>query len=444
MPNDEGDLLLCFIEKRTAVYWKGIWNEGKEFLDLDSVSNKEQIHNYYMNHNKQPPPFIPEWRMDFNPQSSVIVDMDKQVVNTFIMPKLLRPGVARPGEYPLIQHAIDSAVGTGEVQEHFLNWLAVVLQHRVKTKTAWILHGTFGTGKGVLVNDVLLPVLGPQYCSIIPASALMSSFNGWKENKLLTLVDEIEADIFTKGALDSDLKNLITEIPQDIHKKGQNRYSCDSFINLIFASNKPQPVHIPMGDRRFNVGRYQHQRWIPTRDEIEVQIPKEREGFMHYIMNRKADIDVARQCLFTEDKAAIQALGVTSVDEFAHDLLSGNLIKLWEYMPDERAMNEHGINDVAASAYASMLKRYVNEPHSNISREELQLLFTHAVGQVPGGKYKFTSYLRHHNIKTKKIWANGTCTYGIQVKWAVTEAERDELRKGQLFKRTNDKVRRIK
>ena len=445
LPNDDGDVLLGFIEKRTAVYWKGIWNEAKEFLDIDAVSNKEQVHNYYMNHNLQPPPFIPEWRIEFNPQSPIIVDMDNQIVNTFCMPRLMRPGVALPGRYPLIQHAIDSAVGRGEIQEHFLNWLAVVLQHRVKTKTAWILHGTYGTGKGVLVNDVLLPVIGPQYCSIIPASALMSSFNGWKENKLLTLVDEIEVDIFSKGALDSDLKNLITEIPQNIHKKGQNMYSCDSFINLIFASNKPQPVHIPLGDRRFNVGVYQHTRWLPTRDEIEVQIPKEREGFMYYIMNRKADIDLARQCLFTEDKAAIQALGVTSIDEFANDILQGNLVKLWEYMPDERAMNEHGINDVPASAYANMMKRYVTEEQSNISREELQLLFTHAIGQVPPGKYKFTAYLRHHNIQTKKVWAGGISTYGIQVKWNITNAQRDELRAGCMPKRAaSDKVRRVK
>jgi hypothetical protein len=244
---------------------------------------------------------------------------------------------------------------------------------------------------------------------------------------------------------EGDLRNLITEPIVTIHKKGVNMYQAESYINLIFASNKPQPVHIPMGDRRFNVGVYQHVRWLPTREEIEVLIPKEREAFMHYIMNRPACIDTARQVLHTEDKAAIQALGVTSIDEFAHTVMGGDLIKMWEYMPDERAMNEYALNDVAAQAYASMLKRFVNEERSNISRDELRLLFVHAIGRVPEGANKFTTFLRHHNIATKRIHTSNGLNYGITVKWNVTEEERAELRAGNKPKRAvTDKVRRIK
>lgn len=445
LPNEDGDVILAFIDKRTATYWKGIWNPDTELLDLDMVNNKDQIHNYYANHNLSPPPFIPEWRMVFDPNSQIVVDSDNQVVNQFVMPKLMRPGMAKAGKYPLIQHAIDSAVGRGEIQEHFLNWLAVVLQHRIKTKTSWILHGTYGTGKGVLINDVLAPVMGTEYCGTIRASALQSSFDGWKENKLLMLIDEIEADIFDKGNMEGDLRNLITEPIVTIHKKGVNMYQAESFINLIFASNKPQPVHIPMGDRRFNVGVYQHVRWLPTREEIEVLIPKEREAFMHYIMTRPACIDTARQVLHTEDKAAIQALGVTSIDEFAHNIVTGDLVKLWEYMPDERAMNEYAVNDVAAQAYASMLKRFVNQDVSNISRDELRLLFQHAIGRVPEGANKFTTFLRHHNINTKRIHTEQGANYGIQIKWNVTEDQRAALRAGnKSTRKATDKVRRIK
>jgi len=212
-------------------------------------------------------------------------------------------------------------------------------------------------------------------------------------------------------------------------------YSVKSYINLIFTSNKSQPVRIPMGDRRFNVGKYQAYKWEPTPHEIDVLIPSELEGFTQYLMTRKADIKVARTIMQTDDRAAIQALGVTSVDEFANDVLTGNLAKLWEYMPDERMMNEHGLVDVTASTYASLLKRYFNESMSRITRDELAMLFRHAIGKVPEGANKFTSFLRHHCITTKKMWINGVSSYGVEVTWTskpdyqVTPPEEKKLRK---------------
>jgi hypothetical protein len=47
-----------------------------------------------------------------------------------------------------------------QVADHFLNWLAFILQHRDRTKTAWVLHGVPGTGKGLLTNDILRPIFG--------------------------------------------------------------------------------------------------------------------------------------------------------------------------------------------------------------------------------------------------------------------------------------------
>lgn len=426
-PNTDGDLLLAFREKRTAEYWKGTWNESKCELDIHPVRSKDQLEDFMQGHGTTVGPYVPEWQLIFNPHSEVIVDEQAHIVNQFIVPPMLRKHKATKNTYPTIQKALDSAVGTGDIQEHFLNWLAVICQYRIKTQTAWIFHGTYGTGKGVIINHIMLPILTERYCGQIKASSLTHSFDGWKENKLLIMIDEVEVDIFEKTSMEGDLRNLITEPTCDIHRKGVNLYKIQSYINLIFGSNKPQPVKIPLGDRRFNVGKYQHKRWVPTQHEIEVLIPEELGAFAHYLMTRKADINLARTILQTEDRRAIQELGVTSVDEFAHDILEGNIKKLWEYMPDERAMNEHGTGKTSASAYASILKRFAMQEESKISRDELELMFIHAIGKVPEGAGKFTTFLRHHGIVTKKIWHGNVSTYGISVTWDATQEERNAL-----------------
>lgn len=443
-PSGKGDLLLAFREKRTAEYWKGIWNPRDVVLDIWPVKSKDMLEDFMQSHGTTVGPYVPEWQIIFDPQNEVIVDETDHIINRFIVPPMMRQGAAKAGLYPTIQAVIDSAVGTGPVQEHFLNWLAVIFQYRIKTQTSWILHGTYGTGKGILLNCILQPIMGKLYCDQIKASVLQHSFDGWKENKLIMMIDEIEADLFEKSGMEGDLRNLITEPYVDIHRKNVNIYSVKSYINLIFTSNKPQPVRIPMGDRRFNVGQYQTTRYMPTAEEIEKLIPAELEAFAHYLMTRKADISLSRQVIQTADREAIQALGVTSVDEFAHDIVTGNLVKLWEHMPDEAAMNEHGLVDPTASAYASLLKRFVTEQESRISRDELRLLFLHAIGKVPEGANKFTAWLRHHGVMTRRMRSayENDLVYGVEVVWNISDRQRRDLTASVGI--SDKKIRRVK
>ena len=703
--SESGDLVLCFREKKTAEYFKGLYNPEKNMLDIHKVKSKDQLIDYYLSHNIAPPSFIQEYEMIFDPTTTQIVDEAERTINRFIEPPALRN--PQKGNYPTIQKALDSAVGTGEVQEHFLNWLACIFQYRMKTHTAWILHGTQGclapeteimfrrgkrnggrvltikqayekwtgqfkqgtglgktwdmslptfahsvkdnltigyhevfkileagmktlyrvttddgesirithehpfmrpdgsftklceltigdeilkkgsalthitkpkgrnkkritihsipnhptawqhiingknykrnhkarlvyeaemngldydmfidilrtqpdvaatleylpqnvvihhrdedcandkpsnlvlidkqnhdahhaketglgtistriakivsikqdatemtydmvmkapyhnyvannfcvsnTGKGVLFEHVIQPLLTEIYSTQILANRIKSDFSGWQENKLIVMIDEIEVDLFeNKSVVESFLKDTIVSIRDKIHRKGVDEYYVKSFINLIFGSNKNQPVKIPRDDRRFNVAKYQPTRWLPTTEEIEVKLPKEREHFAHYLMNRTACKDTARQILQSADRDAIQSIGMTSIEEFAHNITSGNLEALMEFMPDEKVMNEHQIVDPIAAAYSSIMKRCLVENESKLSRDELSLLFKHAVGErsVPDGANKFTSFLRHNGIVTERFRERGLLIFGIKIEWKLDPAVRKEL-----------------
>lgn len=442
-PNTAGEITIAFRDKVTSDYWKGIWNASTRTLEIYTINSKDALHDFLASRNEPPPPFVPEWELTFNPHDTTVYDPKKMVINQFVETPLMRAS-KKTGTYPLIQKIIDHALGTGEIQEHFMNWLAVIMQHRRKTGTAWIFHGTEGTGKGLLFNRILKPIF-ERYLVIKKASEMKSEFNGWMETAIIVCIDEIEADVFEKKSMEGDLRNAITEPTFSIRRMRTDSYERKSYANFIFSSNKKQPVRLPTGDRRFNVGVYQPEKLQITSKQVETDLPKEIEAFASYLLNRVADIDLATKVLHTADRANIQALNITAVDEFAENILSGNLIKLWEYMPDERAMNDHGINDPVAAAYASMMKRFVYEQVSNISRDQLVYLFQHAIGELPSmrGANKFTSFLRHHGISTKKIWCDGVATMGIQVTWKISDTDKAEIEKSTTRK-TSDKVRRVK
>lgn len=443
-PNAAGDVILAYCDKITADYYKGTWNEANQKLEVYRVKNKDQIKDYLLSHQLPVGNFVPEWTTIFNPQNTTIVDEQNHILNRFIPSGFMRECNQMQGNFSAIQRLIDSAVGTGEIQTHFINWLAFIFQLRKKPLTAWILHGTYGTGKGMLINKVISPLFGNEYVRQMVAPMLDQDFNDFLEKKLIVFVDEIDAGMFEHAKkVESKLFNWITEPTLDIRKMRTDYMSIPNFVSFIFASNKPEPVRIPPKDRRFNVGQFQTQRYYPTDAEL-IQIPNELTHFAYFLQHYEVNEKAAHTVIETEERKAIQDLGVTSIDQIANDLKEGNLKGLLNALPDMRLLNEMGIQNPNSAAYVNLVRRFVEEAlnekprpkntvvnsitkelaplASKITRDELAVIFTHCVGKVPEGAHKFTAYLRHHGIITKRIRVGDEVPHGITVEWK-TDAE---------------------
>lgn len=275
--SDEGDLLLCFRDKRTAAYWNGTWNPGTKALDLFPAPRRAAVRTL--------PAFSRRGRRRlhsylervFDPKSDKVVDMDNHTVNLWTPSQYLRDArcqkEAHSDRCPTINKIIESAVGKGPVKEHSLNWLAVMIQHRVSFRTAWICHGTQGTGKGLLINKILRPIIGDQYVVTRLQNELKGEFSAFLEFALIVFIDEIEVDsLESGGSLESKLKFYITEPTVPIRRMRTDSYSVPSFTGLI-GSNKAQPVVIPRNDRRYNVGEFQKVPLVISIDEVETKLP---------------------------------------------------------------------------------------------------------------------------------------------------------------------------
>lgn len=448
-PTQSGEIVLGVCDKRSSALWKISWNDKTENLQLYPARNDKQLADWLMQHGKAPGDFTPQWTFDFNPQSDVVVDLDAQYLNTYVRSpyyKAFKPTATMKSNaanadanWPTIKRIVMSMVSLNEwtdVTEHFMNWLAVIFQKKIKTKTAWLVHGVEGTGKGFFCNNILRPLLGKDYVIEFPMSQLEDKFNGRLERAQIVFIDEVEiGSSLQKSMISGTLRNWITEPRLNIRNMLQSAYEADNYSNFILASNKRGPVIINSEDRRYNVGEYQPEKIQLSDKEIDTLIPKELPHFFNYLMTREADAMKARTVIQTQSRKDVIDDNRNSVDMIADALLDGDMSPLVEALPDITLLNSGcGQDSALAVAYDTIIRRELKElttwgkikdgmrrHQGKLSRDELFVLFQYCIGGMPDSPAKFTRMLKYKNIVTKRMRsAAGDLCYGITVDWVAS------------------------
>lgn len=442
-PTEDGDLILAFRDLKTSQYFNGYWNPSEQKLRYYGARDVRQLEDWMRSHGRILGDFVPIWEIDYDPRGDWIVDEENHRINTFISTSYMK-GTPIPDrtyeDFPtihgIIKHMLGEAVGDNELSDHFINWFACIFQRKHKPLTAWVTHGTEGTGKGYFIKRIAGRLLGMvtdrENCFMTRVANIEDSFNGWLENRLLVFVDEVDVDDFReKGRVTASLRNYITESTISIRKMRQQAVNRRNYASFIFSSNRPQPVFIPEGDRRYNVGNFQPMKLKPPKDDV---VDAELMRFAEFLLAHKADVKQADDVLHTEARARIQRLSGTSIDETCRAIREGDFDALWMAMPDEALMNSTGIVNAhtqTAQAYCILMRNLLNDalvqPSNVLSRDELQLILQYNVGNMPPTPNKFTSLLRHHGIETKQVRRNGIKTYGIDVRWVISDELRAEI-----------------
>lgn len=416
-PTTQGDLVLCFQERKTSEYYWGTWNPETNHLDLSVAPNETKLSNGVRSLGVPVPDPVPIWSMIFNPQSDVRVDEEKHIVNTFEPTRyMVEAKTFKKSPFPIIQRLLDSAVGTGPIQDHFINWLAVIWQFRIKPLTAWVWHGVEGTGKGQFFDRVIRPLFGPKNTTKRLGHELASEFNGWMETALIAVIDEIDADMFMNLKLvEGKLRLYITEPTAPIRRMRTDPYEVQNYTAFLFFSNKPKPVSIPPSDRRTNVGQFQKQRFITTGEELD-SIKGELEAFAAHLTAYKADRNRASQVLQTEDRKAIQEVSLTSPDEIGNAILAGDMEYFWECVSSGQGSS---ILDPVQADYNAVVIRLTREaldkPKLKITREDMYAIFRLNDKEGTSTGKKFSQMLRHKGIRMKRMRTGESLSYGIEV-----------------------------
>jgi len=421
--SSSGLLYLAFCDRTTGVYWRGTYDQTTDNLDIVPAKNETQLRHFAKQYGVPMGDFVPEWDLVFDPQDMVRVDTSNRIVNKFQPTQyMLNVGTKMPKAIPkTILKVMDNALGNDpDVLIHFVNWLGAIVQSRDRTRTAWVLHGTHGTGKGILTNNILRPLFGT-HTATRRMEELNEKYNHFMESSFLVFVDEVQTKALQneRGVM-AKLKNFITEMTVAIRAMYANATEVRNYTNWIFMSNMSDPISIDKEDRRFNVGRYQPNKLIITDQEIK-QIEKELQPFYDYLANMPVDFDKAGQVIHTDDRDTMISISESSIDTVGSALLEGSFEFFLEQLPTDNSHQRNTLQNNKVLDYTEVLKalmlRTAPNGQCNISREELRTMFDFTIGGVPQSPNKFTALLKHHRIHLEVVWVGGKSVRGMKVTW---------------------------
>lgn len=422
---------LAFSDRATGTYWKGTYDAASDDLDIMPAKNLVILDHFAKQNGMILGDFVPEWEVTFDPQSTVTMDTANKIINTFQLSEYMKQ---EPKEVkncpPTILKVIHHALGSDPlVTEHFLNWLAYIVQYRDRTLTSWVLHGTQGTAKGILVNNIIRPLFGRKQTASIRMRNLGEQYNGFMRQSFIVYVDEMQASaMMDEEGVMADLRNFVTEEHITVRDMYSAPVEVRNYTNWIVSSNKPDPLTIPKNDRRTNVAKYQPLKFYPTEKDLAqypkhaALIKKELQAFHDYLFHFAVDKSAAGTPIETEDRHTMISIGENAIDTVSTALLEGNMEFFVDQLPTSDKYKSDALANARVENYRIVLHDLLIRTDAltgkvNVARDELRTLYEYTVGKIPESPNKFTSLMKHHRIHLKRLRVGGEVAIGISTEF---------------------------
>lgn len=421
-------VLLAFRDKLTSRYYTGSYTPEDDSLELNQCNTEKQVRDWCMQVGMPMGDFIPVWELGFDPANPNRVDVDNYFINQFKKsPWMLAHNPKRkPAKPPaviakLVNHVL---AGNVEVINHFYNWLAFIFQRLERPRTAWVIYGVEGTGKGMLVSKVLRPLMGTTQASFVPGNVLSEAYTKYMKNALMVVFDEAHlSEMKDVEGVHAKLRNFITEPTLMIREMYSNHVEMANYAAIMCLSNKPDVIRLQKDDRRWNVGPWQPEKLALTDHEIDDVLPTELQDFYDFLMAWPLDETKARTPLQSEDRDRLIHTTTSSADDVAAalDPRYATMSFFLDQLPsdDKRVLplNLKMRLDEYKGVLHALITRAVERSTGrvNVSRDELHILFDYIVGGMPATPHKFTKFLAHRHIHTEKVRIGDRTPYGIGV-----------------------------
>ncbi len=330
----------------------------------------------------------------------------------------------------------------------FLNWTAYIFQTRKKPGTAWLLHGTEGTGKGVIFEYGLKRLFGEDQCVQVMMKDLSGDFNSLLEGKLLVMIDEAA---MSKAAdpveMMARLRNWITESKIVINQKHRVEESVPNFANFIVAANDRKPIMITPGDRRWNIAPRQEERLFLSPSEVAtleqgIELPAMAQLLGSLVVNE----DWLRTPVSNEAKKALFDVTHGMPDACAMATINGATDFFLAARPTAAQLKIGSGGLLPMMEYDALLRAMLDNTFSVATYNDLYVLFRVSLQDpksVPEGQAAFRKMLRKFGFAeptSLHCKRTGKTVYGFKVgPWTEPTDEFFEL-VGQLTEKTPDNV----
>jgi hypothetical protein len=422
-PGEAEFMPIVFRDRSTDTYYNGLYYPVTERLELSPTSSKDRLRDFAANFDAELPDPIPDWEYVFDPTILKTIDVELRWANQFVATPYLRDVTTPSGTMPpTIGRVIRSICGNDqETIDYFLNWLSFIFQTRTKTKTAWIFHGVPGTGKGVLLANVLMPIFGPRHVQEYTTTALEDNFNASLEQCLIQWFDEFHVEDAKSGEsrIINRIKNLITEDSGMIRAMRRNATQRRLYNNIIIATNHSDPFPLDDRDRRFNVAPAQRVPLDLDQHDIDT-IARELPQFAAILRDYTVDERQVQRILINDARRAMIAAAENSVDRFFDRLVTGDLDFFLQFLRDRPPLTPNN----AYIEYERALKRWAANLNRQIavSRDEAMAAYNYLQNTAVSPN-KFTSMCHKHDIKIKPHRIGSKIERGLLTVWRSDQPE---------------------
>jgi hypothetical protein len=438
----------------TDTFFNGVYDPNtKQFAKeypLTPVA-KNNIEDFFMNHGKVPPDFIPDGRVIFDPTSNEeAINFNKipYYVNTYQrsdyvrnaqtpqVPLEIGHGQRIKDTCPLIHTIIYHILGNGDEEyERFINWLAYIYQTSKKTGVSWVLTGTQGTGKGIFYSKILRGLFGTPHVPMKFLQSMEEQFNLYMRDALFLVVDEFHmaSASSSAGKMADKLKNQITEPTITIRGMRSNQVEVESYTNYLFLTNRVDAVNIETGDRRYNIAPKQEEKLLDKFPGIAKQLDsgkleKELYEFAGLMQTYKVDAHLAKTAINNLAKEQMRNVSMSVFEEFCQALKEGKLSYFTDILDINTATVLHSNEIEAAQRLVKSWIAHAEHPYMVLPMEHLRTVFHVQTEQNPRlSQREFTKRMSRNGVETERKRPHGAGRGTNPISGIVTTWQSNEL-----------------
>lgn len=369
---------------------------------------------------------IETWRMEFRPDLDEQWNPEERLFNTWRKTEIMSNATYRSLPPPVITKVITHAVGGGAEEYHrFINWLAYIYQRRSKTIQAWILHGTEGTGKGLLVDHILTPIFGWDYVVKQQSRNLKAEFNGFLEKALILNLDEFDLQDAGReyNAVMQALKMWISDGRFNIRRMHAESEQLNNYTNIIITTNSKNSIRVGEHSRRFSFGLRQEEKIQITAKEVAL-IKDELEHFAGYLSGYEVNDELVMTPLENEARAHAVEMSRTNAETFAEAVEDGSLRFFMDLLSQ---IVDHQDRTIPKQLMDQWKQEAVAGESSKVSIADLTE-FYRAMGNRNATATTVKNSLEHYNVSPKRIRHPSGRVYGFDIEWKLDDEDRVELK----------------
>ena len=437
--------LAFFATNRQSTIYIGSYDREHDDLRVDA-SNAAAAMSWLKNFGMPLPTSLPHFDLTYDMKSDIRFEDGYPVINLYKRTDYIKLYADKPRSIPCdvaslgaLQHEVPtlwrithSALGSNiNATFYFINWLAAIFQRRTRNESAWILHGTQGTGKGMMINFIMRPLFGGDSVTQQLYSLLNTNFNAYMEGKLIVVFNEAALSRSLDWTnIRSKMYDWITEPFITVNGKGKDERSVRNYANIILCSNDPRPAVIEEGDRRFNVGEYQSDRLFLTPNEFAT-LAEERElkGFAEFLGRWEVSDEMLLKPYAGEAKERIFEATHSLVDAIGFAIKNGDAQFFLDNRPDAvQLRTDFGGKMLPVREYDALLRAMATHTLNVLHQSDLYTLFRMVAmtdKAFPESRAEQRRIYQRHNLlsdKSIKDRRTGKAVRGIEAKWRVDSA----------------------